>query len=172
MNIQEFNNLELSEAHKALMKCCGSKHWADKVLEYRPFKNREAIGQRADNIWYEFCTTTDWLEAFTHHPKIGGDLKSLEKKFAPTKKWSGDEQSGIQSASRETLVALADGNEAYYKKFGYIFIICATGKSAQEMLNILNTRLPNSKEEEIKIAMGEQAKITQIRLDKLLTSTN
>jgi 2-oxo-4-hydroxy-4-carboxy-5-ureidoimidazoline decarboxylase len=120
----------------------------------------------AEDQWYE-CSEADWLQAFTHHPKIG-DVDSLKKKFASTAKWAGNEQGAVNSASEETLKALAKGNDDYEKKFGFIFIVCATGKSADEMLQLLQERLPNDKAGEIKIAMEEQNKITQLRLQKLL----
>ena len=104
---------------------------------------------------------------FQHHPKIGS-VAELEKKFASTAKWASGEQAAVKDANQAVLQALSAGNEAYEAKFGYIFIVCATGKSAEEMLNLLKQRLPNSPEIEIEIAKGEQMKITIIRLKKLL----
>ena len=106
------------------------------------------------------------MEAFSHHPKIG-DLSSLEKKFASTKEWASGEQSNVQTAAKETLIKLAEGNDAYLEKFGYIFIICASGKSADEMLSALETRLQNEHKKELYLAANEQNKITHIRLNKL-----
>jgi 2-oxo-4-hydroxy-4-carboxy-5-ureidoimidazoline decarboxylase len=108
------------------------------------------------------------LEAFTHHPKIG-DAKSLAEKFATTKEWASNEQSGVNEASILTLNKLAEGNKAYEEKFGYIFIVCATGKSASEMLSLLESRITNTPEVEIEIAMREQNKITHLRIDKLFS---
>ncbi len=135
-------------------------------MNLRPFAYKEALLEQARLQW-EQCGPSDWLEAFTHHPKIG-DLKSLEKKFASTRQWAGGEQKGVNTADQQILEALAQGNDDYEKKFGYIFIVCATGKSAGEMLEILKERLSNQPEEEIQIAQGEQMKITLIRLEKLL----
>jgi 2-oxo-4-hydroxy-4-carboxy-5-ureidoimidazoline decarboxylase len=109
------------------------------------------------------------LEAFLHHPKIGS-LDALAAKFANTAQWASGEQASVQSASKAVLQALADGNTAYEQKFGYIFIVCATGKSAEEMLALLQARLPNPPKTEIGIAMAEQMKITLIRLEKLLNA--
>lgn len=131
-----------------------------------PFENLDEVLTKSDRVWAA-CSIEDGLQAFTHHPKIG-DLKSLEQKFATTKDWAGGEQAGVNQATQETLLALAKGNADYEEKFGYIFIVCATGKSAQEMLDLLTVRLKNDSETEMKIAMGEQNKITHIRLEKLL----
>jgi len=116
-------------------------------------------------IWYEECSEKDWRASFTHHPKIG-DVKSLTEKFA------GKEQAGVAVATTQTIEALAQANTDYENKNGFIFIVCATGKSANEMLQILHDRLKNSPQEELHIAMGEQQKITIIRFKKLLTEGN
>jgi len=157
MSIEELNSLSTDNAREEFFKCCGSTDWAQQLADKKPFKNKEDLIRASDKIWAN-CSAQAGLEAFTHHPKIG-DLKSLEKKFASTKEWAGGEQSGVNTATHDTLVALAHGNEAYEKKFGYIFIVCATGKTADEMLALLNTRLTNDAETELKIAMNEQNKI-------------
>lgn len=168
MKLNTLNILPEEEAFQQLLNCCGANNWARQLLKYRPFKNEKQLYQLAEACWYQHCSPEDWLQAFKHHPKIG-DIKSLEKKFANTKHWAGKEQSGVQNARLETLEALAKGNEEYEQKFGYIFIVCATGKSADEMLQILQKRLANTADLELKIAMGEQHKITNIRIAKLLT---
>ena len=134
-----------------------------------PFENEEVLLQTAESIWYEECQDIDWLEAFAHHPKIG-DLDSLKKKFANTQQWAGEEQAGITVATQHILEKLAEGNLAYEQKFGYIFIVCATGKTAEEMLSLLEDRLTNTPTEEILVARDEQHKITILRLQKLLNS--
>ncbi|HTA62497.1 MAG TPA: 2-oxo-4-hydroxy-4-carboxy-5-ureidoimidazoline decarboxylase [Bacteroidia bacterium] len=166
MTIQELNNLNADKTFEEFFKCCGSTTWAKQLATKKPFESKTSLLHNSDWIWQN-CTVRDGLEAFTRHPKIG-DLKSLEKKFASTKDWAGGEQAGVNTAAQNTLVALAKGNEAYLKKFGYIFIVCATGKTAEEMLALLNVRLTNTPDIEIKIAMGEQNKITHIRLEKLI----
>ncbi len=166
MTIQEFNQLSRETAQQELFKCCGSTRWATALAGKRPFDNREALIQSSDEIW-KHCERADGLEAFTHHPKIG-DIKSLEKKFASTKEWAGKEQSGVESADIAVLEALSEGNRAYEKKYGYIFIVCASGKSAAEMLDLLQARMSNAPEDELKVAMSEQNKITRLRLLKLI----
>ena len=109
----------------------------------------------------------DYLEAFEGHPRIG-DVESLAKKYANTKGWAGGEQKGLESADREVLQRLAKGNADYEAKFGHIFIVCATGKSAAEMLALLEARMPNDPKTEVMVAAEEQNKITRLRLKKLL----
>ena len=167
MTIQQFNHLTTHQAKEELFKCCGSSVWAEKLANKIPFNSTEELKKESDKIWND-CSDEDALEAFKHHPKIG-DIKSLEKKFASTKQWASGEQAGVNEASQNILQDLANGNEEYEKKFGYIFIVCATGKTATEMLALLQQRLPNSLDKEMKIAMHEQNKITDIRIDKLFS---
>jgi 2-oxo-4-hydroxy-4-carboxy-5-ureidoimidazoline decarboxylase len=136
------------------------------MLTFFPADDLVELLEDAEEIWFD-SSPEDWKEAFAQHPKIG-DLDSLKKKFASTAGWASGEQSGVGAASEQTLKALADGNRLYEEKFGYIFIVCATGRSAEEMLGMLQSRLQNKPEEEIKIAADEQNKITKLRLEKLL----
>lgn len=170
MTLKEFNQLEPGEAKVELLKCCGSERWVDAMIVEFPFPDAEILFQKANEIWYKDCNEKDWRDAFKYHPKIG-DLGSLKKKFAITKDWAEGEQSGMNAASQETLERLAQVNQEYEDKFAYIFIICATGKSAREMLLLADARLKNDPEEEIQIAKGEQHKITLIRLNKLISDT-
>ncbi|WP_298225004.1 2-oxo-4-hydroxy-4-carboxy-5-ureidoimidazoline decarboxylase [Flavobacterium sp.] len=165
MTLAAFNTLDKETARQHLFACCGSTKWADAMLSLFPFTNEKQLVDEATRIWYEQCNETDWLESFTHHPKIG-DVKSLTEKFA------GKEQAGVAVATFETIEALAKANADYENKFGFIFIVCATGKSATEMLQLLLDRLQNTVEEERNIAMGEQQKITIIRFKKLLTEAD
>jgi 2-oxo-4-hydroxy-4-carboxy-5-ureidoimidazoline decarboxylase len=130
-----------------------------------PLADIDDLWRVAGKVWHE-CREEDWLEAFGHHPRIG-DLEELKKKYGGT--GASMEQSGALDASMKILEALAEGNRVYEKKFGYIFIVCATGKSAEEMLGLLRERLGNDAEKEIRVAMGEQEKITRLRLEKLLS---
>ena len=166
MTIKEFNQLSTEEAKAEIFKCCGCTNWAIKLVDNRPFASTDDLKVTSDTIWIS-SNLADWKEAFTHHPKIG-DVSSLQKKFA-TKEWASKEQAGVGGASVDVLSELASGNLEYEKKFGYIFIVCATGKSAEEMLDLLNKRLPNSPEAELKIAAREQNKITHLRIDKLFS---
>jgi len=167
MTIEELNNLSETEAKQNFLQCCGSETWAEMMVQHRPFSDRKQLHDIAEDIWNVAVNREDWLEAFSAHPKIG-DLDSLRKKYASTKKWAEGEQCGTAEASEKVLKGLAKGNQKYEDKYGYIFIVCATGKSAKEMLKILESRLDNDPDEEIKIAADEQRKITEIRLNKLL----
>lgn len=149
-----------------LTKCCGSSAWVQRMLPFIPADDMVELLEDAEEQWW-LCSEADWKEAFTHHPKIG-DMDSLKKKFASTANWASGEQSGVQDANEKILEALAEGNRLYEEKFGYIFIVCATGKSATEMLELLQERLKNTPEEEIQIAADEQNKITKLRIEKLL----
>jgi 2-oxo-4-hydroxy-4-carboxy-5-ureidoimidazoline decarboxylase len=166
MTLHDLNTLSKQQLKDELAKCCGSRAWVEKMLPFFPADDLVELLEDAEEQWYK-CTQADWKEAFLHHPKIG-DVESLKKKFASTAKWASGEQSGVNIASQQTIEALAKGNKEYEEKFGYIFIVCATGKSAEEMLEILTSRLPNDPEEEIEIAADEQNKITKLRLEKLL----
>ena len=108
----------------------------------------------------------DWKEAFTHHPRIGSSVAALKEKFADTASWSAEEQSRVQAAPDSVIQALADENNAYVERFGFIFIVCATGLTAEEMLQRLQARKHNAPEAELRIAAGEQMKITKLRLRK------
>ncbi len=165
--MKNLNSKTENELREALTRCCGATNWVDGMLAHLPYTSAEDLQAKAKMV-YGDLDTADYQEAFTHHPKIGGDLAKLREKFATTADWSGNEQASVKQASEETLQRLAAGNEAYYEKFGYIFIVCATGKSAGEMLALLEERLPNDPADEIKIAAGEQEKILEIRLNKLL----
>lgn len=167
MTLEKLNSLDSELLFSELFKCCGSTTWVNKLIEQRPFLSVFDLYEKSDNIWTE-SSKKDGLEAFTHHPKIG-DISELEKKFASTKEWAGGEQAGVNVANRKVLEDLSKGNSAYEAKFGFIFIVCATGKTAEEMLALLNARIGNDAETEFKIAMGEQNKITKIRLEKLLS---
>lgn len=144
------------------MSSCGSSAWVDLMLKQFPFTDEKDLLNAATDSWYNQCSSIDWLESFTHHPKIG-DVKSLTKKFA------GKEQASVASAAKKTITALANANKEYEAKFGFIFIVCATGRSATEMLRLLEDRLSNTIGEELHIAMGEQMKITILRFQKLIT---
>lgn len=165
-SIAELNQLSEPDARVALERCCGASRWVQLMVERRPFEDEAALMTAADEAWVRM-ERKDILEAFQHHPQIG-DVASLRQKFASTATWASHEQSGVQAASEHVLEALARGNQAYREKFGYIFIVFATGKSASEMLDLLELRLPNPPEKELPIAAAEQAKITRTRLEKLI----
>ncbi|HEY8432467.1 MAG TPA: 2-oxo-4-hydroxy-4-carboxy-5-ureidoimidazoline decarboxylase [Sandaracinaceae bacterium] len=167
---RKLDAMDREAAREALTRCCGARRWVEGMLERRPFGTDEALMAAADEVWARM-ERDDVLEAFTHHPRIGASLDELRARFASTSAWSAGEQSGALGASEETLRALRDGNAAYEARFGHIFIVCATGKSAEEMLAILNARMSNGPDEELRVAAAEQAKITKLRLAKLGTET-
>jgi 2-oxo-4-hydroxy-4-carboxy-5-ureidoimidazoline decarboxylase len=171
VTLHELNTLPRQQLILELTKCCGSPAWVNKMLPFFPADDLVELLEDAEEQWFK-CSEEDWKHAFAQHPKIG-DIDSLKNKFASTADpvaigWASGEQSGVNTASQKTLGALAEANKKYEDKFGYIFIVCATGKSAEEMLEILQSRLPNDPKEEIEIAADEQNKITKLRLEKLL----
>ena len=165
--LDRLNALDDESACAELLRCCGSSRWADRMASLRPFGTVAELLDAADRVW-EGLDDADRLEAFAAHPKIG-DIDALRARFASTAAWASVEQSGVAGASEATLRALAGGNRDYEARFGTIFIVCATGKTADEMLGLLRARLGNDPEVERSVASGEQAKITRIRLRKLLS---
>ena len=166
MTLSQLNQLSPSQLKAELTRCCGATAWVQGIMRIFPVPDETTLLQQAEKAWFA-CKESDWLEAFTHHPKIG-DIGALREKFAASAAWAGDEQSSVQQAGDEVLLALQQGNVAYEQRFGYIFIVCASGKPAGEMLGLLQQRLHNKPKDEILIAMKEQNKITLLRLKKLL----
>jgi allantoicase len=164
--VARLNAMTEDEAATALARCCGSRRWVRAMLAGRPFQSRDHLLGHAEVAWWHLGDG-DWREAFTHHPRIGADVAALRAKFAATATWSEGEQAGMTSADEATIQALAAGNRAYEERFGHIFIVCATGLSAREMLVRLEERMDNSPANELRIAAGEQAKITALRIAKL-----
>ena len=160
MNLATLNTLEPTVVVSEFLRCCGSRRWADAMAAARPFATEEDLFAAADWIWNSLAPE-DWLEAFAAHPRIGG---------VATSKWSRAEQSGVESASSAVQDELARLNVEYEAHFGHVFLICATGRSAAEMLAELRRRLHRSPAEELRLAAAEQAKITRLRLEKLLTT--
>ncbi len=165
MNPSILNDASADDAHAMLLRCCGSTRWAFAMSERRPFD--DTLFTVADEEFAQL-TRPDWLEAFAAHPRIG-DIDGLRAKYASTATWSLGEQSGAANADEQTLHDLAAGNRDYEARFGHIFIVYATGKSAGEMLTLLRQRLPNDADTELAIAAAEQVKITRLRLEKLLS---
>ena len=160
------NALSRADAQRALERCCGSSRWVENMLARRPFASEEALFRDAEVVWAKL-ERADFLEAFSHHPQIGADPAELAKRFATTAEWSRSEQAGVARADPSTLERLAAGNARYLARFGFVFIVCASGKSAEEMRALLEARLDNAPERELSIAAAEQAKITRLRLEKL-----
>ena len=153
------NAMAEEEAGAAMLACCGSKRWARRMAERRPFSSEADLFADAGRIWGDL-SEEDWLEAFAAHPKIGARASGQ----------AAAEQEGVRGASPETLAALARANREYEDRFGYIFIVCASGRSAEEMLDLCRRRLHNAPAEELKMAAEEQRKITRLRLEKWLSS--
>ncbi|MFK8011746.1 MAG: 2-oxo-4-hydroxy-4-carboxy-5-ureidoimidazoline decarboxylase [Marinicellaceae bacterium] len=164
--IEKFNNLSIEDKQKELEKCCGSSRWISAMVVATPFKNLNSMHEKCDQIW-SMCKEEDYLEAFSHHPQIG-DITSLKEKFAHTSKWASNEQQGTSIASDDLLLKLKSANDTYLKKFGFIFIVCATGKTAEQMLELLENRMSNNRLQELITAASEQNKITHLRIDKLI----
>ena len=164
--LEQLNQLTKEQAAFAFENCCTAQNWIKAMVAARPFASKEQCLQIAEQVWAGLGEA-DYLQAFEGHPKIG-DVSSLKAKYAHTKELASGEQSSVNEASDEVIERLAQGNNEYHDKNGFIFIVCATGKSAAEMLELLEKRLPNPRELELVNAAAEQAKITAIRINKLL----
>jgi len=158
------NRAPRATAEACFLDCCGSRRWARMMAEARPFADAAALLKQAAQIW-QSLEPQDWLEAFAAHPKIGA-RHAAPQQPAQSAQWSHAEQSGTHTATDSVRHALAEANCLYEEKFGYIFIVCATGKSAEEMLALCRQRVHNAAVVELRIAADEQRKITEIRLQK------
>ncbi|HEV8039445.1 MAG TPA: 2-oxo-4-hydroxy-4-carboxy-5-ureidoimidazoline decarboxylase [Bryobacteraceae bacterium] len=158
MTLTELNTVPRYRAEAELNHVCGSRAWVRGMAGRRPFGDLDRLLRAASDVWWSL-DETDWQEAFSAHPKIGA---------MPTSAWSAQEQSGMRRAGAGVATELEEANQDYLAKFGYIFIVCASGKSAEEMLAILRSRVTNAPEREIRIAAEEQGKIIGLRLEKLL----
>jgi OHCU decarboxylase len=167
-SISELNSLTGEEAQSELLKCCGSTEWAKRLVESRPFADTDDLLRRSKRIWWSL-DLGDWLEAFRSHPKIG-EKKSEIATAEVAQRWSEQEQAGTSDAQQDALVELTELNNRYYERFGFILIVCATGKTTEEILSLMRDRINNGQDEELRIAAAEQAKITELRIRKLLTS--
>jgi len=168
MTISSLNELKSEAAHLAFMQCCTANAWVERMVEGMPFSSVENLVTQADINW-QGLTEADYLQAFEGHPKIG-DVSSLREKYRATEKIAAGEQSGVNTATETTLNALKQLNDDYQEKYGFIFIVCATGKTALQMLEILSQRIVNERSDEIINAAEEQRKILQIRIEKMLTA--
>ena len=151
-----------ADARAILTRACGASRWVDRMMARRPFGGDARLLRAARIEWFGL-TEVDWLEAFSHHPTIG-DRASLAARFPATHHLSAREQSAVDFASARVIEELAEANQTYFDRFGFIFIVCATGKSAEEMLQLLRARLDNDRATELRTAAEEQAKITALRL--------
>ena len=159
MTLDELNGLEPARAEAEFRRCCGSGRWARTMAEARPFANLDAMIGAGEATWAAL-RPDDWLEAFGAHPRIGEP--------GPLSAWSRQEQAGMPSAADDVRKRLAASNAVYRSRFGYIFIVCASGKSPAEMLALLEARLSNPPAIELGVAAGEQCQIAGLRLAKLV----
>ena len=166
MTLEELDALPEAEARAAFLRCCGSTRWAAEMAATRPFRTRERLVATADEVW-RGLPPEDWQEAFRAHPRIGS-TRDVAHAAPSTRAWAESEQAGAATATDEVRAALAEANRAYEDRFGFIYLVCATGKTAPEMLEGCRARLDNDPETELGVAAEEQRKITRLRLDKLL----
>lgn len=164
--LEQLNALSITDVRIELRKCCGSTAWIDGMVAARPFATLDELFEAADRVW-DGLEEPDWREAFDAHPKIG-EKKAVQEQSETASRWSTEEQAGMSQASTDVVQRLADANQRYFDRFGFIFIVCASGKSAGVMLALLEERLSNPRDEELRIAAVEQGKITRLRLDKWL----
>jgi 2-oxo-4-hydroxy-4-carboxy-5-ureidoimidazoline decarboxylase len=164
--LEDWNRLSVEQAIGAILPCCGSKAWARGMAGRRPLPDEAALLAASDETWHNLAQS-EWLEAFQSHPRIGetGARQGVPLQSAA---WSEREQKKIQDIDDTFRIALEEGNREYERRFGRIFIVCATGKSATEILEILRRRLQNNAETELREAAEQQRQITQIRLRKWL----
>ncbi|WP_263357515.1 2-oxo-4-hydroxy-4-carboxy-5-ureidoimidazoline decarboxylase [Acidicapsa ligni] len=160
-----WNRKSAQEATGDLLSCCAANRWAAQLVALRPFADEEALYSAADQVWAEM-EETDWMEAFLAHPRIGH--RKTPHASAQSSHWSQQEQSSVNTAQSGVLEELAAGNQRYEERFGFTYIVCASSKSADEMLAILNRRLPGARQAELREAAEQQRQITQIRLRKWL----
>jgi OHCU decarboxylase len=168
VTLEQLNALDTPTAAREFLRCCGSTRWAEKMTAARPFASVDAMLIAADRIWSALAPA-DWLDAFAAHPRIG---ERVEREAVAERNWSTQEQSGVATATHRVLDRLATKNRDYESRFGYIFIVCATGKPADDMLTMIEQRLTNDPDRELRIAAEEQRKITRLRLQKLIAEAD
>jgi 2-oxo-4-hydroxy-4-carboxy-5-ureidoimidazoline decarboxylase len=166
--LASWNNADEAAALYAMLACCGARRWAKAMVALRPIADVEKLSEEADRLW-SAMEEPDWMEAFACHPRIGERSPMRTAHIAPkSAAWSAQEQSSASQAAERVLAELAAGNALYEQRYGFTYIVCATGKSAEEMLALLNRRLAGSREAELREAAEQQRQITQIRLGKWL----
>ena len=167
LTLSQFNELSEADAVAKLLTCCTSSSWANKLANMRPFTDIDAMLSASAEAWDDAKQSeANLLEAFDGHPQIG-NVATLKEKYRNTQDSAAHEQSGANEADDQVLENLAQGNQDYNDKFGFIFIVFATGKSAQQMLDLLLARLPNNRDAELANAAAEQNKITDLRIQKM-----
>jgi OHCU decarboxylase len=167
VTIDELNALPSNKAAEQFTACCGSTRWVTALVGRRPFASLDQLLTAADDVWTHLAPA-DWLEAFAHHPRIG-ERRAAVPQNGRAADWSAGEQSRVSTATSSTQAELAAVNEQYERRFGYIYIVCATGRSAEELLSLARARMNNDEDTELRMAAEEQRKITTLRLRKLIT---
>jgi allantoicase len=164
-----FDSLSPEASLDMFLRCCGSHAWAITMSQLRPFEDRAALMRTADRVWWSLDEAA-WLEAFAAHPRIGQKAPppALPTAGGDPSRWAAQEQRSTATASPALMAELAAANDQYFGKHGFIYIVCASGRAAADMLSDLGARLGNDRATEIRTAAEEQAKITRLRLDKLL----
>lgn len=164
--LTRWNQLPPADAAREILSCCGSEAWARELVNRRPLHDETSLLAASDDVW-KSLDCEDWMQAFAHHPRIG-ERKAPASASARSATWSVQEQQRVTGAEESAQAALAEGNREYERRFGRIFLVCANGKSADEILAILDRRLHNTDAVELKEAAEEQRKITHLRLKKWL----
>lgn len=162
-----WNRLPGEDAANEILPCCGSKAWAAGMAARRPLQDVTTLLAASDETWGNL-TAADWTEAFRSHPRIG-ESRGVHSASAQSATWSAQEQRNVADADDAVKIALADANQEYERRFHRIFIVCATGKSAPEILETLRRRLQNDEHAELLEAAEQQRQIMQIRLKKWLS---
>ena len=157
--LARLNRMPAGEAERALLACCGSRRWVAEMAAERPYPTTEALHEAAERTWWALAEP-DWQEAFAAHPRIGDRARA-----SATER---QEQQGAATASAATLQELAEGNNAYEERFGRVFLVCAAGRTADEMLALLHQRLRSDPATELRTAATEQSRITRLRLERML----
>ena len=165
--LARWNRLPTTEAAKEILPCCGSTVWADAMAVRRPLADEASLLVASDEIWRNLAGA-DWMEAFRSHPRIG-ESRPVDAASTESSAWSTQEQQKVAAAAEAVKGELAEANLRYEHRFNHIFIVCATGKSAPQILDTLRRRLRNDQETELREAAEQQRLITHIRLKKWLS---
>ena len=166
VSLEQINAIPAAACAELFAACCGSSRWVSGLVARRPFASLEELRRIGDEIWWSL-NVDDWREAFTHHPRIGG-TQSASPQSERASSWSAGEQAAVTTAAAAARTELAAINDEYEEKFGFIYIVCAAGRSANELLEIARRRLTNDRDTELRVAADEQRQITNLRLGKLI----
>ena len=169
VTIAQLDSLPRGAAMELLTSCCGSRRWTAAMVARRPFGSRDALLRAADEEWNRL-SPNDWLEAFAHHPRIG-DKSAAAHVDARARRWSESEQLSAANSDDRVKHQLADTQREYEARFGHIFLICAAGKSSEEILAALRARMSNDSKTELRVAAEEQRQITRLRLQNTVDAS-